>query len=302
MVNLRRQILIDPVIFSFELFGRTFSLYWYGLIIALSVMIGAIIAEREITRRSGPAGHIWDLLIWVVPSGIAGARLWYVLNDIAGGSTYYSDEPGRIFRIWEGGLHIYGAVLGGLIAAYYYTRRHNLDLWLLMDALAPTLLIAQGFGRIANFINQELYGPPTDLPWGVKIAEQNRLFPWTDIVEFPVETTRFHPTFFYESIWNILMAVLILWLVRRFASQLLPGAAFYMWMIAEGVGRVWLEFFRPDQPTIPGTGLSYSRLIAILLALFGTLLLLNRQGKINLRFIKPGPETYKHKDLKWKKK
>jgi len=295
--------LIDPIIVSFELFGRTISIHWYGVIIAIAVMIGAFIAERQVTRRGGNSDFVWDLIIVVVPAGIVGARLWYVVNDIAGGSTYYTEDPARIFRVWEGGLHIYGAVLFGVVAAWWYAKRRNFDFRLLLDALAPTLLIAQAFGRIANFINQELYGPPTDLPWGVSIAAENRIPPWTDLTAFPVETTRFHPTFFYESIWNLLAAGLIIWLVRKYGAKLKPGAAFYLWLLLEGIGRVWLEFFRPDQPRIPGTGISYSIVVAGLLALTGAFLLLVRFEKIKLAFLAPGPENYQvHKDKKWKAK
>jgi phosphatidylglycerol:prolipoprotein diacylglycerol transferase len=171
---------------------------------------------------------------------------------------------------------------------------------LLLDAVAPTLLIAQAVGRIANFINQELYGPPTDLPWGVSIAAESRIAPWNDLTAFPVETTRFHPTFFYESIWNILAAVLIIWVVRKFGSKVKPGTAFYLWLVAAGIGRVWLEFFRPDQPRIPGTDLSYSRLIAMVMALAGGFMLLIRFEKIKIGFISPGPENYGQRDKKWK--
>lgn len=292
--------MIDPVLVSFELFGIQFAIHWYGVIIAIAVMVGAFIAERQIQLRKGASSFVWDLLIWVVPAGIIGARLWYVLNDLAGGSTYFSEDPGRIWRIQEGGLHIYGAVLGGLLVAWWYARRRNFSFWLLLDAVAPTLLIAQAVGRIANFINQELYGPPTDLPWGVSIAAENRIAPWTDLALYPVETTRFHPTFFYESLWNILMAALIIWAVRKYGSKLKPGASFYFWLVAAGVGRVWLEFFRPDQPRIPGTDLSYSRLIALIMALAGGLMLLIRYEKIRIGFISPGPENYSKRDKKWK--
>jgi phosphatidylglycerol:prolipoprotein diacylglycerol transferase len=295
--------LIDPVIVTFELFGRELSIHWYGVIIAVAVMIGTLITEREIARRGGNSDFIWDLIIWVVPAGIVGARAWYVINDMAGGSTYYSDDPNRIFRITEGGLHIYGAILFGVLVAWWYARRRNFDFWMLLDSLAPTLLIAQAFGRIANFINQELYGPPTDLPWGVSIAAENRIGAWTDLTAFPVETTRFHPTFFYESIWNLLAAFLIIWLVRKFVDKIKPGTAFYLWLVLEGVGRFWLEFFRPDQPRIPGTDLSYSRLIALLMAVVGGLLLMVRYEKIKLPFLSPGPDSYSiHKDKKWKSK
>ena len=294
--------MIDPVIVSFQLFGREIAIHWYGVIIAIAVMIGTFMAEREIKHRGGNSDFIWDLIIWVVPAGIIGARAWYVLNDIAGGSTYYTDDPARMWRITEGGLHIYGAVLFGVLAAWWYARRRNFSMLMLLDAIAPTLLIAQAFGRIANFINQELYGPPTDLPWGVSISAENRIAPWNDLAAFPVETTRFHPTFFYESIWNILAAVLIIWLVRRYGEKLLPGAAFYMWLLLEGAGRAWLEFFRPDQPTIPGTGLSYSRLVALIMAVVGILMLLVRFEKIRLPFLSAGPEKYSARDKKWKRK
>jgi phosphatidylglycerol:prolipoprotein diacylglycerol transferase len=292
--------LIDPVIVSFELFGRQVAVHWYGVIIAIAVMVGTFLAEREIKRRGGNSDFIWDLIIWVVPAGIIGARLWYVVNDIAGGGTYYTDDPSRIFRITEGGLHIYGAVLFGILAAWLFARRKNFDFWMLLDSLAPVLLISQALGRVANFINQELYGPPTDLPWGVKIIAEKRIAPWNDLANFPVDTTRFHPTFFYESIWNILAAVLIIWLVRKYAGRMKPGAAFYLWLLLEGVGRVWLEYFRPDQPLIPGTGLSYSRLVALIMALVGGFLLLVRFEKIKLPFMGPGPEKYTAKDKKWK--
>ncbi|MCB2179713.1 prolipoprotein diacylglyceryl transferase [bacterium] len=293
--------MINPILVSFKLFGMELSIHWYGVIIAIAVMIGAWITEREITRRGGNPNFIWDLIIYVVPVGIIGARLWYVLNDMAGGSQYFINDPGAVFRVWEGGLHIYGAITFGVIVAWWYAKRENFSFWMLLDSLAPALLIAQAFGRIANFINQELYGPPTTLPWGVKIAAENRMYPWTDLEAFPVDTTFFHPTFFYESLWNIVMAVLILWLVRKFADKMKPGAAFYMWLIAAGVGRAWLEFFRPDQPLIPGTALSYSRLVAILMALAGIVMLLARFGKIKLGFISPGPDAYSKPDKKWKK-
>lgn len=293
--------MIDPVIVSFELFGIQFAIHWYGVIIAISVMVGAFIAERQVLLRNGPENFVWDLLIWVVPAGIVGARLWYVVNDMAGGSKYFIEDPARILRVQEGGLHIYGAVLFGLLVAWWYARRRKFNFWMLLDAVAPTLLIAQAVGRIANFINQELYGPPTDLPWGVKIAAENRIPPWTDLSTYPVDTTRFHPTFFYESLWNLVMAGLIMWLVRKYGDKLKPGTAFYMWMVAAGVGRVWLEFFRPDQPLIPGTALSYSRVIAFLLALAGVFMLLIRYDKIKIGFISAGPDEYaKKQDKKWK--
>jgi len=284
--------LIDPVIFSFDLFGAHFAIRWYGVIIAAAIVIGGFITEREIDRRGGNKDYVWDILIWVVLAGVIGARLGYVLNDIAGGGRYFLDDPKRIFYITEGGLHIYGAIALGLLVGIWYTRRNPFDLWLLLDAVVPALLICQAFGRLANFINQELYGPPTDLPWGIPIAAENRIPPWNDLVQFPVATTRFHPTFAYEMIWNLLAAGVIIWLTRRFKDKLKPGAVFYMWMVAEGVGRFFIEYFRPDQPRLGSTDISFSRIAAALLAVIGGLLLLIRFEKIRFPSLSPGPDKY----------
>lgn len=286
--------MIDPIIFSFKIFGITLAIHWYGLLAAVGVLVGGLITERQIVRRGGKEGYLWDLLLWAIPAGIVGARLGYVLNDIAGGSTYFLDDPVRIFYITQGGLHIYGSIALGLLVAWLYTRRHPFDMALLLDALGPGLLIGQAIGRVANFINQELYGPPTDLPWGVKIAAQYRIGEYRDLALYPEATTRFHPTFFYEIIANVLIALFLIWLVRKYQDKLKPWAVFYIWMISEGVKRFAIEYFRPDQPRIPGTDFSYSRLAALLLAVIGTLFLLVRYEKISLPFLSPGRKKYKY--------
>jgi phosphatidylglycerol:prolipoprotein diacylglycerol transferase len=158
--------------------------------------------------------------------------------------------------------------------------------------VAPALLIGQAVVRPANFINQELYGPPTDLPWGIPIDAVHRIPPWNDLSRFPLETSRFHPTFAYEVIWNFLAAGLLLWVARRFSKKLKPGALFAGWLILEGVGRVWIEWFRPDQPRVPGTAISYSRIVAMLMTVVGVIWLLIRYEVIHLPFVSPGPASY----------
>lgn len=286
--------MIDPIIVSFEIFGINLAIHWYGLLAAVGVLVGGLITERQIINRGGKEGYLWDLLMWAIPAGIVGARLGYVINDIAGGSTYFLDDPKRILYITQGGLHIYGSIALGLLAAYLYTRRHPFDMALLLDAVAPGLLIGQAIGRVANFINQELYGQPTDLPWGVKIAAINRIGEYRDLALYPEATTRFHPTFFYEIIANLLIAGLLIWLGRKYKDKLKPLAVFYIWMISEGVKRFFIEYFRPDQPRIPGTDFSYSSLAAVLLAVIGTLMLLVRYEKISLPFLSPGRNKYKY--------
>src|SRR6266511_2776863 len=204
--------MIDPVIFTIRLFGLEFPLRWYGVIVMIGVIVGALIVERELKRRGENSDRIWDALIWVLPAGIIGARLWYVANAILGGNRSYIENPASIIRVWEGGLHIFGGFLFGTIALLLYLRQNKLDPWLFLDAAGPAALIGQAIGRIANFINQELYGPPTTLPWGIPISAEHRL---PQFASLPA-TTRFHPTFAYEMIWNILAASVLLWLSRRY--------------------------------------------------------------------------------------
>lgn len=285
--------MIDPIIFSINIGKVELAFRWYGVLIAFGVIVAAWLTEREIVRRGGRPDFVWDALLWVLPAAVIGARLWYVVNDMLGGSRTYIDDPARILRIPEGGLHIFGAMIFGLVTAYIYARRQKVDILLILDSVAPALLIGQAVARPANFINQELYGPPTELPWGIPIDWLHRMPPWDDMELYPEETTRFHPTFAYEMIWNFLTAGLILWLVRRYEDKIKPGAAFAGWLVLAGVGRVIIEAFRPDQPRIPGTDLSWSRLIYGLMAVVGIFWLLIRYEVISLPFLSPGPEEYR---------
>jgi phosphatidylglycerol:prolipoprotein diacylglycerol transferase len=183
--------LINPVIFSREIFGITITLRWYGVLVMLGVMVAAWIAEREYTRRGENGEHIWNSLIWALPVGVVGARLWYVANATLGGNPYYLDNPGQILNIPQGGLHFFGGLLFGAIAMIIYIRRNNLDPWLLLDVAAPVTMIGQAVARPANFINQELYGQPTTLPWGIPIEVQHRILSTT----CALSGARFHPTF-----------------------------------------------------------------------------------------------------------
>jgi len=277
--------MIDPVIFTIG----GFPLRWYGVIVMVGVIVGSLYVERELKRYGENSDSIWDALIWILPIGIIGARLWFVANATLGGDRSYIENPSHILKIWEGGLHIYGGLLFGGITLIYFLRRNNLDVWLFFDAAGPAMLIGQAIGRIANFINQELYGPPTTLPWGIPITE-NRLPQFANLPE----TTRFHPTFAYEMLWNFATAGLLIWLSRRYEKEIKPGTIFAGWLMAAGVGRVWLEiFFRPDQPKIGDTFISYSLVAAALMAVAGAILLLARFKKINLAFAEGWEEEYK---------
>ncbi len=285
--------MIDPIIFSIKLFGLTLTLRWYGVLVMLGALVGTWIAEKEVNRRGENGEKVWDLMVWVLPAGIVGARLWYVLNTTLGGSRYYLDDPLKIINIPEGGLHFFGGLVFGAVALLLYLNRNKLDAWLFLDAIAPAALIGQAVARPANFINQELYGPPTQLPWGISIDAGHRLPQYSDLNRYPVESTQFHPTFAYEMIWNFLAAMLLIWYARQFPQRMKPGAVFGGWLVLAGLGRFIIEFFRPDQPLIPGTAISYSALVSILMAFAGTFLLLIRYGKLKIAQSDLWEEHYK---------
>ena len=284
--------MINPVIHTFNLFGYEFSLRWYGIIVMVGVIVGSIIVERELKRRGANSEVVWDALIWILPIGILGARLWFVMNATLGGNDLYLTDPVEILRIWNGGLHIFGGFFFGAIALLVYLRLNEMDPWLFLDSAGPAVLIGQGIGRIANFINQELYGPPTTLPWGIPIETQHRLPEFSDPTRYPFETTRFHPTFAYEMLWNFAAAGLLLWVSRRYKDQLKPGALFAGWLLLAGLGRVLIEFFRPDQPKIEGLGISYTSVFAALMAIGGAVMLMARYKAIHLSIAEDWEEEY----------
>ena len=305
--------MIDPVIFEFNLLGLPIILRWYGVLVMLGAVSGALIAEREIKRRGENGESVWDALVWILPAGIIGARLWYVVNSILGGSRYYIDNPfikinffawvipfPTVLAVWEGGLHFFGGLLLGAIALYYYLKQNGMDFWLFLDAIAPAALIGQALARPANFINQELYGQPTKLMWGIPIDASHRLPQFSDLTQFSVETTRFHPTFAYEMILNILFALVLLWVSRRYAEKMKPGAIFAGWLISAGLIRALIEFFRPDQPRIGDSIVTYSMFVSLLMAVAGVIMLLIRYGKLQLAAADGWEEQYQIKPVEKK--
>ena len=284
--------MIDPVIFSFTIGSVEFALRWYGVLVMTGALVGALYAARELKRHGEDEEHLWDAIVILLPVGILGARLWYVANATLGGNSYYMDNPGQILNIPQGGLHFYGGLLFGLLALIWYARKHQLDMWLLLDALAPATLLGQAIARPANFINQELYGQPTTLPWGISIDASHRIKQYSDMTLFP-DTTRFHPAFAYEMVWNFLAVGLIAWFVRRYPEKSKPGTALAAWLILAGIGRFIIEAFRPDQPRIPGTDVSFTRVVAAIMALIGIVMLLIRNKVIKIPFSEKWETEYK---------
>lgn len=268
------SINIDPVAFTIPI-GNGFPIYWYGIIVTLGIAVGAFWAGREIQRRGYNVDELYNALIVVIISGYFFARLTYVFLDVLGGGQY--DTLIDVLNVRQGGVNILGGFIGAAIVGWIYVRWRKLPFWDYADVAGPALLIAQSIGRWGNFINQELYGPPTDLPWGIHIDALHRLPEYSDLTTYPLET-RFHPTFLYESIWLFLGFLLLVFLNNRYRGKWQAGALFGLFLIWWGFGRGIIEFFRPDQVTIGNSPITYSMVIAFGLAIIGLFIFLDRTG------------------------
>jgi phosphatidylglycerol:prolipoprotein diacylglycerol transferase len=234
---------MDPVAFRLPILG--IPIYWYGIIVVACILLGSYVASLEARRRGQNPDHIWNGLILVIVFGLVGARLYHVISSPQGlvrGFEYYRQNPVEIFMIWQGGLGLFGMVAGGVLAIFLYAWWQKLDFLVWLDIAAPALALGQAIGRWGNFFNQELYGYPTTVPWGIPIDMQYRLPQFANLPE----TTHFHPTFLYESIWNFLVFLILMIVPRRYEDRLLKGDVFLLWCILYPLGRILVEFQRPD--------------------------------------------------------
>jgi prolipoprotein diacylglyceryl transferase len=226
----------SPTISFFDL--GPFRVHIYALFILTGIVLAIWLANHRLTKRGGESGVAIDIALWAVPFGIVGGRIFHVLTHL---NDYFA--PGSditaIFRIWEGGLAIYGAILFGLLGAWLGARIAGVRLWSFVDAVAPGVLLAQAIGRWGNYFNQELFGTPTTLPWGLEIDSSNPAYP----LGLPGGLL-FHPTFLYESLWSLAGVVLLLSLDKKF--ELRWGKMFALYIAFYSVGRIWTESLRID--------------------------------------------------------
>ncbi|GAA1597264.1 prolipoprotein diacylglyceryl transferase [Actinomadura kijaniata] len=210
----------------------------YAIMIILGIVVAVWLGERRWAAKGGTPGMIIDIAIWAVPFGLIGGRLYHVATDW---QRYFGEgqDPIRALKIWEGGLGIWGAVLLGAVGAWIGCRRHGVSLAALGDAIAPGIALAQAIGRWGNYWNQELYGRPLNAPWALEIDRAHRP---SDPKYLDIAT--YHPTFLYESLWCVGVALLVLWADRRF--KLTHGRAFALYVAAYTVGRFWIEWLRID--------------------------------------------------------
>ncbi|MEP7083025.1 MAG: prolipoprotein diacylglyceryl transferase [Chloroflexota bacterium] len=245
--------MIDPV--AIEL--GPLQLHWYGIIIAAAVLIAALLGVRVAVWLGENPEVGWSMLLPVVIVAIIGARIYHVIHLW----DYYSANPIAIPQIWNGGIGIPGAVAGGALAILVYTRANGLNTARWLDVWAPAVLLGQAIGRLGNFVNQELYGPPTELcgvefppclPFGIPIDEAHRVGTEWTIDRFPVDTTQFVPLFAYEAILNLVGMVVLLVVVRRFAPRLFAGDLALMYVMWYGAVRALFEGYRTGNWIILG--------------------------------------------------
>ncbi|MCY7369000.1 MAG: prolipoprotein diacylglyceryl transferase [Chamaesiphon sp.] len=209
-----------------------FRLKWYGLLIATAVLIGVNLSIRLGQSRKIDPEAIADLAIWLVIGAIPAARLYYVIFEW----DTYSQYPQNIIKIWEGGIAIHGALIGGSIAAIIFAKLKQISFWQLADVIAPSVVLGQAIGRWGNFFNSEAFGSQTDLPWKLCIPIS------------PNGCEYVHPTFLYESIWNLVVFTLLMWLFIKDSRQhhLKTGSIFLVYLVAYSIGRFWIEGLRTD--------------------------------------------------------
>jgi len=214
-----------------------FPIRAYALAIILGIVIAVWIGNRRYVARGGAPGTITDLAVWAVPFGIVGGRLYHVITDH---QLYFSPGGSGIvgaLKIWDGGLGIWGAIALGTLGAWIGAKRKGIALLPVADAVAPGVAVAQAMGRFGNYFNQELFGSPTNLPWGLEIDVAHRPAGYS-------EFTTFHPTFLYEALWMLGVALILVWADKRF--NLGHGRVFALYIVMYCVGRFWIEALRID--------------------------------------------------------
>src|SRR5258708_4169474 len=274
---------INPILAQFG----PFALHWYGLIIAIALTIGTSVASRYATLHGKDSAVIWDMLIWILIPGLIGARLFYVFIDSprgANGLGHYLAHPIEILQIWNGGINIYGAFIFGGIALYLFMRWRKLQDLIYLDAIGLGVLIGQVIGRLGNFTNQEYYGPPTTLPWGLMIDAKHRFSPYNNLIAYP-NSILFQPLFLYEMLWDSIGFVLLIWIAQRFEKDLRQGDIFLLFLVWSPLGRFFIEFLRTDSWYFPGTSFDTIHILAVcaIIGASSLLYLRHREQRISLQ-------------------
>ena len=245
---------------AFTVFGR--NVYWYGIFIGLAVVLGVLMAMKE-AKRTGQSPDMYvDFIIYALIFAIIGARLYYVIFSW----NFYSAHPEKIFALREGGLAIYGGIIGGVMTAIVYCKRKGVNFWLLADTIAPCLAFGQMLGRWGNFFNREAFGGFTNglLAMRLQMSQVRTSDISAEVMQHivnygGVDYIQVHPTFLYESLWCMVLLI-ILFAYRKHKKY--EGELFLMYLFGYGLGRFWIEGLRTDQLLLPGVGIAVSQLLA----------------------------------------
>jgi len=209
----------------------------YGLMIALGALVAVMWSQKRLVARGGDPEDIATIAMWAVPAGLIGSRLYHVATDWRSFRGRWEDVP----AVWQGGLGIPGGLMAGVLVGVLVARRRGLSMASAMDVMIPTIPLAQAIGRWGNWFNQEVFGRPTDLPWALEIDAAHRPAAHLDAVAF-------HPTFLYEGLWNVALAVVLVRVER--SSILRPGYIVALWVFGYGLGRLWVEALRSDPASL----------------------------------------------------
>jgi len=271
----------------FFLFDAERVIRWYGIILMLGAVAGSWLATKSAKQRGYDPVIVWDLLTYLLIGGVIGARLWHIFTPMqsqlvldqatgelvnpyfAGGTVHLLD----ILSVWKGGLGIPGAVIGGAVVLYFYSRKRGLSFAEWADIAAPSLPLGQAIGRWGNFFNQELYGAPTNLPWAIRIDPAHRV-PGFEQVEY------YHPLFLYESLLNLANMFFLLWLSRRYADRLKSGDIFLAYLVTYPVIRFSLEFLRLNASLVAGININQTFMAVIAVCAGAALYLRHRNDAV----------------------
>jgi phosphatidylglycerol---prolipoprotein diacylglyceryl transferase len=259
---------IDPI--AFEL--GPISVHWYGVIIGLGIALGMYMVIRESKRQGLHPDTFIDLLVWAIPIAIISARIYYVAFEW---NNYYADHPEDIIKIWNGGIAIHGALIGSVLTTIVFAKIKGLSFWKLTDIAAPSLIVGQAIGRWGNFINQEAHGREVSR----QFLESLHL-PRFIIDQMYIDGSYYHPTFLYESLWNVVVLILLL-IIRRKVKSLRRGELFLTYVIGYSIGRFFVEGMRTDSLMLGDFRFAQVISVALIVAAIVTMIYRRKTGLAN---------------------
>lgn len=266
MINFLHTYLPNPVLIELG----NLKIHWYGLFMSLSMLVAIIVALKLADQYQINKELVVDAAFWLIIAGLVCARIWYVLIDF----NYYLENPQNIIKIWEGGIAIHGAIIGGIVVLYYFTKKNALNFWQLASIIAPGVAIGQAIARWGNYFNQELYGRPTNLPWGIPIDDANKIFPFQ-------QENFFHPAFLYESLGNLLIFSLLIALhylaiknmiINEKIKKNIALIISLFYLTSYSILRFFMEFIRID-PAVELFSLRLPQITSLIITLISAIIL-----------------------------